>query len=257
MNFENEYKIDYKELYTECNEQIKYNQANSLRKTANMPFKANKEFLPDLLLAFSSIKLQRVNGKISSTATIAEIIKNHQELGWAIKFINLLTRSELYVGSAKDNARYCALVPLFMSAHKEYNNIKYEEWDKTDPKLYVFLGEGLYKDIMDYTHYRPEVDDNIKVLRNKALNYVNGKGEVTYKAPDAWPNHSVPVNSNLKWKATDLVRHIKLQTWMAHVSHRNEYMILDTINWDNIPDPFDAEISKVADPLKDEYVLAF
>ena len=205
--------------------------------------RSEENMLPELMLEYAKVPLYKNSeGKISSELTLKHI--KDDNIRCALKLIAKISGSKLYFGSAKQNARYCPLVPLFMSAHKEFNSIDYDEWDKNDPYLKFTMGEKLYSSISPFLHFRKGLDDNILEIRKSALEYKNPRtGQMKLIAADVWPNHTVHIkfdNIYIKWKAPELVRHIKLQTWMAHVSNRNEFMLLDTINWSNIPEALDA-----------------
>lgn len=189
----------------------------------------------DLAIAELSKPVQNSEtGLYSPSATLATI--KDERLKDYIKYVALeIARSNLYTGSAKENTRWVSLVPIFMAAHKEYNNIKYEQWDKKDKYLWFILGKNLYSDIKKWAGV-PLSDTLRKVCRMNALKTPNGK-EV---APTAWPRHNIKIDSSNILKPFSLFRHMWLQTWMANVELRNEFMILDVNNWDFQPEALDA-----------------
>lgn len=191
-------------------------------------------YMPDILLAISKLKLLKLNGKISAEQTLKSI--DNEQLKTITRALSATNRSDLYMGPAKFNTRYCSLVPLFMSAFKEYNDVGYEEWDKTDPYLKLCVGVKLYEDIMPYIH---GVNYPIRELRPLALNY-HGK-EIS---KTAWPRHMIHLPDSTKWKGNNLARSIYLQTWMANVQHRDKFMILDLQDWDNIPKALDTVLEE-------------
>lgn len=215
------------------------NESIRLQRLTNQTAKENTEalniyqnYLPDILLDISKIPLKMSNGKISTERTFANISSGAIKNAIAT-FAEITSRSMLYIGPAAKNTEYCSLVPLTMSAFKKYNDIGYNEWDKTDPLIKWALGFHLWEDIQPYLNKVPRPDE-IKNLRKQALEY---KGQP--RAAIAWPNHSITLEDGTRWKGTNLARHILLQTWMANVEYRNKYMILDMQNWDNIPEAMD------------------
>jgi len=226
------------------------------------------DFLVDLVLKFASVKLLRnEEGLVSSTKTFKNI--NNKDLGNAIKYIYMVNRrSKLYKGNASKNARFSVLVPLFMSAHKEYNKVNYEDWDKKDPLIKVALGNKLYSDMLP--HLSQELDEyinpaSLETLRESALTF---RGEQLIAT--LWPRHTIRLSYDdseeqdgsgliypIVWKGTNCVRHMYLQTWMANVQCRNKYMILDVKNWDNIPDSLDEYIveQKISKKVNDWDIL--
>ena len=225
------------------------------KRTPDFKPKLPPNFLTELLLEFSSIKLiKNSNEKISAGETFKQLDNDKHNLAEAVRYIFIETaRSKFYSGGAAKNTQHCALVPLFMAAHKNYNNIGYESWDKEDKYIKIALGSNLYKAIADYNTVKEFLTpDNLKILREQALNY-NGNP----RNPASWPNHHVKIYKEvfegdedtelIHWKGSDLIRHIMLQTWMANVQFRNKYMLLDVENWDNIPESLDAHIVETTD----------
>jgi hypothetical protein len=113
--------------------------------------------LPQVLAFFNSVvRLERVDGKISSSATLralhADLLESRVrfqsgrvlgsgELSGLFAYINHSPRGEILYGkqSAPTCARYGAAVPLLLSAFKELRNVPYGAWDYTDPKITAFL----------------------------------------------------------------------------------------------------------------------
>ncbi len=212
-----------------------YEDYDFLAALRNEDYSFYQEYLSDILLQIIKLPLKKENGKISATKTLEQIKDNRTKA--IMHVLGTKSRSLLYKGSAKDNIQHCSLVPLVMSAYKRYNGVQYEEWDKTDSKLSYFMGEKLHNNILSNT--KPLNDLDIKTLRQRALTH---KGKTISKV--AWPRHQIMLADGRKWPGAHLLRHILLQTWMANVQHRSEYMILDPDNWDNMPEAFDEYIQE-------------
>lgn len=113
--------------------------------------------LPQVLAFFNQVvRLERVGGKISSSATLRALhadlldsrvrfqsgrVLGSAELTNLFKYINYSPRGEILAGrqGAPDNARYAASVPLLLSVFKEYRDVGYEQWDYSDPGIKVWL----------------------------------------------------------------------------------------------------------------------
>lgn len=113
--------------------------------------------LPQVLAFFNqAIRLERVAGKISSSATLRALhadlldarikfqtgrVLQSRELTNLFHYINYSPRGELLAGrqGSPDNARYAAAVPLLLSAFKEYRDVGYESWDYSDAAIGTFL----------------------------------------------------------------------------------------------------------------------
>ena len=216
------------------------NESKKLYKAQNPSPSYIKPQLSDYELTLVDHALAEVSpikeGNTFSPINTLKSIENEQ-LKALVKYLaKLSSRSELYAGSANKHVRHCALVPLFMAAQKEYNGIKYEQWSKEDKYLRETMSYVLYDELKKWKSI-PLADSAIKVARENALKNRQGRRI----APSAWPFHSVEIGG-VKASASSLGRHIVLQTWMANVEYRNEYMILDRFNWDTIPKAFDAEV---------------
>ncbi len=131
--------------------------------------------------------------------------------------------------SKNPGAYYCALVPIIPSAFKKYHDTPYSKWDKKT--ISQVVNSKLGKVLLN----AKPMDFNIEELmdaRAKAL--VTDKGK--------------PKNAKIEYKPKrtgllafdslpDLERTMHIQIWCAHPEVRNEYMILDPINWDSMPEP--------------------
>ena len=125
---------------------------------------------------------------------------------------------------------YCSLVPLIMSAFKTYKNISYESWDKSE--VHLVVGSLLYDAMTSDT---PD-DVDFLVERELGLTIKTGVNAGGIRPPAStyalYFPHSSPLYSLPKFTQIMLC-----QTWCAHPSNRNKYMILDPNNWDNMPEP--------------------
>ncbi len=114
---------------------------------------------PELMRFLNKIELVRADsGLISATLTLAKF-RDKVERG-EVKFddgtlvtvqtfgsiISILTipRGKLYPSGPNKGqvyrTRYAGNVPLFLSVFKEFRNVKYKDWDLTDPKLELLTG---------------------------------------------------------------------------------------------------------------------
>lgn len=143
------------------------------------------------------------------------------------------SRSKLMKDSAAKDPRHTVLVPIFLAAHKQYNGINYEQWDKSEKHIKFCVGNKLYDSIANRA---PLSDELRRIVRMNALMTKTGKPV----APTAYPRGNVKLDSKDKLSPGDPFRHIWLQTWVANVELRNEFMILDVNDWDLVPEALDA-----------------
>jgi hypothetical protein len=186
---------------------------------------------------FANVELIRNdNGLVDAKQTLLNVHNLDKNLFYTILFTgHFRNRSALYKGE-EQRLRYNVLVPLFMAAHKQYNGVGYEEWDKSVDTWYLkyVVGFKLYNDIEPFLQYVPEVDDNLLELRTEALAKTKAKaGARGYYVKRMYAENYGYIQ--------DLANFIKGQFWMANVVNRHKFMILDTVNWDNIPEAFDVK----------------
>lgn len=222
-------KIDFKMLVDLIEQSNSLNRAKD-KTEYNIIIKKVRTFIsPDFLLNLelwlaAQDLVKNSTDKYDAELTISAIKSDN--LKQALKFIYLAPRSMLYSKMKTGKEKFCVLVPLFLAAHKKYNNVKYEEWDKESKYFKFLVGESLWDSITPWIgHDFSDLD--IKEMRAQHV-----------KSLEDWSGYSVYYN-DISWTASAWIRHIVLQTWMAHATKRNKYMILDINNWDNIPDALD------------------
>lgn len=183
---------------------------------AQVPVVSNKP--SECLVALKALDYVTVQGEPYSSEQLAALII----------YISEVTRSQLIVGDMPSglNPRYGSLTPLLMFALKESKGIPYSYWDKTDPKIAYFLSSKLLcHGLLDKSI--PDIEKIIP-LRNSYISQ-GAKGSATYSVTGF--NTEANING-----VDNFVRHMLFQTWIANEDLRDtETMILDPINWDNIP----------------------
>ena len=154
----------------------------------------------------------------------------------AIMFIYECNRSKLVL-KMTENSRWGSLTPIFMLGAKEHRGYAYDDWDKSDPLLKYLLGSFL-EDLVELPaeFIKPSAGldaGGVRLAREEALTYKTGNKAGTMEKLTShkmnWYFPNVP----------NAAKYMVLQTWLAHVSVRNEAMILDPWNWDKIPEPWD------------------
>lgn len=125
--------------------------------------------------------------------------------------------------TSKEMLPYCSLVPLHMAAQKKFNNVPYSAWNR-DSLQYIMhpkLFEALNVEPIELS------PDTILTLRDTGL---RGRSpQTTFTLYGLGDTVLRSVNGYYIAMLT--------QIWCAHPANRNEYMILDPINLDNMPDP--------------------
>jgi hypothetical protein len=189
------------------------------------------------------------SGLYSVTETIRKFAADNssEDVLWMqalLKHLNTTPRGNILNGvqSSPTNIRYCGLVPLVLSAFKEYRSVGYSQWDWTDHRMYTFVDAELLDAV---TYESVEADLDLEGLQLEACT-VKKTGEVksaksisrVYKTSSAILN-SLPRLSKL----------MLLQVWVATPELRNKYMILDPLNLDSMPEPINA-VEIIPEPKK-------
>lgn len=130
---------------------------------------------------------------------------------------------------------YCRLVPLLLMPHKQFNGIKYSDWGSE--KLELIVGKDLHE-LM--TGEIPEFDTE-SILEWRTLGVTIKSGDKQGSVKSIISTYGL---NGLPWdygegkgpaQLTQLQRMVLCQTWAAHPSNRNQYMILDPKSWDSMP----------------------
>jgi hypothetical protein len=187
--------------------------------------------LDQLLVEFAGHKLNALgsNGTISGLQYLKDNLdpKSARDLG-VYRFLMMDSRSSylerMYQGDAR---KYSALVPLILYAHKLYNNVPYSQWERET--LNYVVNEELCEAMLTET---PEVPaDRLLELREVALMAAGKKRS----AVSTYALYNLG-NTELEF-CPKLVKHMMLQTWVAHPTNRTKFMVLDPLNWDTMPSP--------------------
>jgi hypothetical protein len=196
-------------------------------------------WLPHQLLAyFGTWKAVRdESGKYSAPLTWDANTRargDYYALGSAL--LATSTRTNFFKDAPRGNQQYKSvinpLVPIILAGFKKYQGINYSEWNSVG--LEALLDAELSK-LVGVTVPELSVSELI-ALRNTALTDKEGARANIPNNPATCTklNH---LGDTALGHLPKLAKYMVLQTWAAHPSNRNEYMILDPNNWDNIPEP--------------------
>lgn len=197
--------------------------------------KSSDWFFSQALAKFGQLRLAKnESGLYSAKKLFLEQISGNNELYALVQLFKHPQRSMLLDKQTDvKNRNFCSLVPIVMSAFKKFHGVGYSEWDPseifgiTEPNLVKAM---LLKELPDLTkeevlEFRDaaltvKTGDNAGTRRNVATTY-------TLYFPAGSPIHELPT----------LARHMMCQTWCAHPSNRTEFMILNPLEWDDLPQP--------------------
>lgn len=198
--------------------------------------------MPQALALIGSLQL-RVNDEglyCPKTLLIEHFSTPYMKGIWRI-FRNLPRSSLIKPQNTIEGANYCALVPLIMSAFKKYKGIPYKSWD---PKLIHHITDPSLCDAMRYVP--PNLtNDDLMEIRTLGLTIKSGARGGQVQSPTAtWCLRGI--NTTILADAPKLAHAMLTQIWVGHPSLRNQYMVLDPLDWDNMPAPLlgDAVLTK-------------
>ena len=196
----------------------------------------NSWMLPQFLAYFNTFKLKKdeVTDQYNAKQLFLDNISGND---WALgiwRICTKLKRSVLVKGQNNPTfSSYSTLVPLILSAFKKYRNIGYEQWDKYG--IEHLMNADLYEAVT-FPYNGSLTSSRLLELREMGLTTKTGlKAGAVKKATSCWCLTGLQ-NTEVK-DYPKLTMTILAQIWVAHPSLRNNLMILDPINWDNIPEP--------------------
>jgi hypothetical protein len=137
---------------------------------------------------------------------------------------------------------FSAYVPLTLNTYKEHYNIQYNQWDKADEKLSLFLGKSLTP-LINY----PRFDTDILLTAELRLLWLG------LVEPTGWPRRGLNVFRDLNILIPiETTKHIANMLFQVHIcepsvrvlnkNHKNEPispMVLDPWEWDSVPEVID------------------
>lgn len=201
---------------------------------ANVPLIRNSEGLISMNLTIDATKIEDTiklpDSNIIKTLNIRQLIL----------LVSTINRSKIIPVKQKEST-YKAFTPLFMYAHKLYNNVQYTEWDTNDEKIQFALGRTLYNMLV---FAKANTKPNFSVaevirLRKSFMTYKTGKKEGITESNTSYKMN--PIDTDYP---ADILR-MELQTWIANTELRDENaMILDMWDWGNIPTAFDSALEE-------------
>ena len=203
----------------------------------SIPQKLN--WLPHQLLAYFGTwtAVRDESGKYSAPLTWDANTRargDYYALGSALLATSV--RTNFFKDAPKGNQQYKSvinpLVPIILAGFKKYQGINYSEWNLVG--LEVLLDAELAKLVGVVV---PELSHSeLIALRNTAVTDKEGARANIPNNPATCTklNH---LGDTAIGHLPKLAKYMVLQTWAAHPSNRNEYMILDPNNWDNVPEP--------------------
>lgn len=253
------YEGDFSEIDIEGYVRAKLPSIDSLGSDRNALFEAfatkyqlkkhAKWLLPQLLSTLASdVALVYKDDQIDIKRLVTDQVRPSPTLTGMWLLCRHPTRSTfLDKQTVGDNKYYCSLVPLFMAAFKKYKNVPYSKWNRADISGVV---EPQLATCMLTTEVPKIKVEELLRIRDESLTPKSGAKAGIKGNPST--TYSVYPPAGTEYASMPMLLRIMLfQTWCAHPSNRNEYMILDPLDWDNTPEELittDPVITHIATP---------
>lgn len=211
-------------------------QANQVAAAfaATWGIKKHSWFWPQILAHISNWKVSTAEGQYDPKSLLVNNCKtDHFNKG--IYRICMYTKRGDFVDkqSSGDGLFYCSLVPVILSAFKKYKGVPYSSWRADGLELIV--EEKLYEAMHQVLDDSVTIEEILEA-RDKGLTVKSGNRVGELRSPRS-TYMLYAVSNTCIGKLNYLGQAMACQTWSAHPANRNEYMILDPKDWDNMPPP--------------------
>lgn len=190
-------------------------------------------FMPKLVEMIGSWHVTRNSEGLVSALQFCKDHFNTPERMGIFRLLTLNSKSSYlqkqYLG---DNRYYSALVPVVMYAQRKAKNILYSEWDRSEIHLIV---PSKLAEAMLWEGEAPSPEDCLRD-RDQGLTYQSGVS-IGKKRPAISTHKLYATNGTVYEGMPEYCQVMYAQIWCAHPDNRIKYMVLDPLNWDNIPVP--------------------
>ena len=194
--------------------------------------------LPQMVAHFGSWTLAKTpDGKIDILVTLKQNVGTDPQLQGIWKLSRV--KRSLLIPVMSKSPEYGTLTPLVLMGLKRMQGVGYESWKGLPNLEYVLeprLLEAVDLSSEDLQLIGGLGSNRLLELRDQGLLQRSGAKAGQMKKPEStWTLTSM--------QGTEIAHLPKLtqtmltQIWLAHPSLRTPYMILDPLNWDNLPNP--------------------
>lgn len=203
---------------------------------SEVPLKRNTEGLISFKETLVAIKEKIDSGKLVFPDGIPVTLEDFNGI---IQVLRTSPRGDVLgklIQSKEPGLRYCAGVPLFCAAFKEFRDVKYSEWDWTDPHRKYLLDPDFveYSDLFGSPiEYSKET---LLKIREDALYIQSGKAMGTERKPEA--TTTVFNVKDPEFKLYPRLYKLALtQLWIFIPHLYNKYIINNPISLDEPAEP--------------------
>ena len=196
------------------------------------------------LINESFILVRNEAGLICPELTIKAFAKSNTDIiEWfknLFTYLNNSPRGGIIGVSQNKVPNMSALVPLILAAFKVSRGVNYSEWDWSNSYMKFFVDKDLLEAVLSGQKPGAIFATPEELIKARDYSCTVKSGQKIGNKTKPTSQYSVTSKSFEYAELNSLPRLRKVidcQLWVAHPSLRNKYMILDTKNLDNIPEP--------------------
>jgi len=189
---------------------------------------------PQLLAFLGQMRLYKSDaGEYLPLAFLDRNLGSDPQLQGMWRVLCRIKRSELIKPqNTVANAQYSALVPLILAAVKMYQGVSYSSWSRDG--LGSICETHLAEAMLVEPHSVPQLTvAEILELRTLGLTTKTTGTVANPISKYALTGLADTALGHLPTYAKTMI----CQTWVAHPTLRTQYMVLDPVNWDEVPEP--------------------
>lgn len=189
--------------------------------------------LPEIVDMLGRLHVERdSSSKVSGLQFCKDHFNTPERMG-IFRLLTLNSKSDFLEKQYKGDGRnYCALVPIIMYAQRKAKNIKYSEWNRDELK-YI-----MHSKLAEAMLWEGEVPSREQLLADRDISLKYQSGTRVGQDRDPVTTYKLFGTRGTCYEGMpEYVGVMLSQIWCAHPNNRTKYMVLDPINWDNVPQP--------------------
>lgn len=196
-------------------------------------------FFPQMVALFAKCAPQKNEFGVYSGKLLYDNYISRDPTLYALWLIAMYPKRSIFMKSQVDPALrdFCSLVPLVLAGFKKMHNIPYHYWTDIEYVVEPNLAKAMMLDELPEITVEEVLED-----RRQALLVKSGTKAGEIRNPVTTYSIYIP-HSSLMYGLPTLAKIMMCQTWCAHPTNRTKYMVLNPLEWDEMPQPLvDSEV---------------
>jgi len=189
---------------------------------------------PQLLAHIGQMRLYKTDsGHYHPLAFLDRNLGSDPQLQGMWRVMTRVKRSELIKPqNTPQNAQYSALVPLILAAVRQYQGVPYSSWSRDG------LGSICETNLAEAMLVEPESVPKLDVTEILELRLLGLTTSTTGVVANPVSKYALTgLGTTALGHLPTYAKTMICQTWVAHPTLRTQYMVLDPVNWDTVPQP--------------------